>query len=336
MATADLEACRALAWLQKQETDSIDVLFTSGPYGEQRNYPGDTADGEPMNASLPPAEWVEWMRPIVREACRVSKGIAFFNHSDAVENFAYKNGPEWLHADLTRLDGLLAVRPYIWVKSGPGFEDRGNGVPGSGSSHYHRNDYEPIYGYAEPGKLPPHWSDNTAFGLTPVHCSHGEFAARGKDGARANDPWNKGERGAGFSGRTKDGEKKLGARTTSQTRKKADGERLRDGEYTEPTIANAGNVLRVRVGGGAMGHALAHETDAPMPLGVAERFVCWFCPPDGTVGDCFLGSGTTAHAALMHGRNFKGCDLRPSQIELTKRRLKSVSTSIFSLSEVGE
>ena len=52
----------------------------------------------------------------------------FLNVSDQVKDGCYQNGPEWLHADLTRLDGLVAVRPYIWAKQGPGFDDAGNGI----------------------------------------------------------------------------------------------------------------------------------------------------------------------------------------------------------------
>lgn len=61
-----------------------------------------------------------------------------------------------------------------------------------------------------------------------------------------------------------------------------------------------------------------------MPLAVAERFVRWYCPPDGVVLDPFAGSGTTCHAAFIHGRRFVGCDLRESQVELLGRRMASV------------
>jgi len=264
-------------WLRSLDTDAVDVFFTSPPYTDARTYG--------VGAARNSAEWVEWMRPIVREMCRVSKGLVFLNVSDSVKDCAYQNGPEWLHADLTRIDGLAAVRPYAWVKSGPQFDDRGNGTPGSGAKHFHRNDWEPIYGYAVPEKLPPHWSDNLAFGSPPSANTGGPGTQRNKHGVRAND----------------------------------------GKPYVPPEISNAGNVIRAAVGGGRLGHPLAHHGEAPMPLAVAERFVCWFCPPDGVVGDPYVGSGTTAHAAQLHGRRFTGCDLRPSQISLTLRRLSGVT-----------
>lgn len=98
-------------------------------------------------------------------------------------------------------------------------------------------------------------------------------------------------------------------------------------EFLPPAISNAGNVLRVRVGGG-------HEGEAPMSLGVAERFVCWFCPPTGKVGDMFCGTSTTGHAALIHGRQFTGCDLRQSQIDISRRRLASITPALQPCEEI--
>lgn len=277
----------ALDFLRSLPTDSVSLVFTSPPYTTARTYG--------VQAARRSAEWVEWLRPIVVEACRVSRGLVFLNVSDSVRKFRYQNGPEWLHADLTRLDGLHAIRPYIWVKSGPDFDDPGNSVPGSGGQHYHRNDYEPIYGYAEPKKLPPVWSDNTAFGHPPKCGPGGPTCHRDKHGKRK--PHTK---------YLTDG--------TSEVQ-----------HYVPPPLSNPGNVIRARVGGGHLGHELAHESEAPMPLAVAERFVCWFCPFDGICLDPFLGSGTTCHAAFLHGRRFIGCDLRPCQIDLTARRMATVT-----------
>lgn len=280
----------ALAFLAGLPTNSVDLVFCSPPYTDARTY-GVAADRDS-------AAWVEWLRPIVREMCRVSKGLAFLNVSDSVKDCRYQSGPEWLHADLTRLDSLHAIRPYVWVKSGPDFDDPGNGQPGSGARHFHRNDYEPVYGYAEPHKLPPRWSDNTAFGHKPIWATGGRTTMRAKDGKRRVGP--------------------------------TAGKMSRLGVAGQPEIANPGNVIRALVGGGHLGHPLAHEGEAPMPVAVAERFVCWFCPPNGIVCDPFLGSGTTAHAAVIHGRRFVGCDLRDSQVDLSRRRLATVTPSMFS------
>jgi len=66
-----------------------------------------------------------------------------------------------------------------------------------------------------------------------------------------------------------------------------------------------------------MGHKLCHENDAPFPEALAEWFIRSFCPPGGTVLDPFVGSGTTAAVALMHGRNAIGIDVRQDRMNLT-------------------
>ncbi len=278
----------ALEFLRSMPSASVDLVFTSPPYSDARTYG--------VGADRDTATWVEWMRPIVVEACRVSKGLAFFNVSDRVEDCVYQNGPEWLHSDLTRLDGLAAVRPYIWHKIHPTDEDAPNGgQPGSGAKHFHRNAYEPVYGYAEIEKLPPApWLHRGVF-PNAVLSLHGKMTQRLKNGTRMNT-----------------------------------GRMQRLGPAGQPAICNPGNVIRAMVGGGHLGNPLAHEGEAPMPLAVAERFVCWFAPVDGIVLDPFVGSGTTAHAAMVHGRRFVGSDIRESQVELCYRRMRSgITPDIF-------
>lgn len=41
----------------------------------------------------------------------------------------------------------------------------------------------------------------------------------------------------------------------------------------------------------------------------------------GLVFDPFVGSGTTAVAAIMNGKNFYGCDINPDYVEIANRRI---------------
>lgn len=218
---------------------------------------------------------MDWLRPIVVEAARVTAGLVLVNVSGPVRDNEYSPVVEWLVADLTRRDGLICgPAPYAWTKP--------NAMPGSGSENYHRRAWEPVYAFALPDRLPLKWSDPLAFGEPPV---------------------------------------KAPKRGQKMTRRKSSGARPGDSSYTTPEIANPGNVVTCNVGGGNLGHPLAHENEAPMPLSLAERFVRWYCQPGGVVCDPFAGSGTTAHAALLHGRRVIGCDIRASQVELISRRL---------------
>ena len=114
----------------------------------------------------------------------------------------------------------------------------------------------------------------------------------------------------------------------------ANGE-MKENGYDTPTLANPGNslitldefpgpMIHTLTGGGHMGDDLAHENEAPFPESLAEWFIISLCPPAGTVCDPFSGSGTTAKVAHRHGRNAIAIDIRSSQVDLTKRRTKSV------------
>jgi DNA modification methylase len=94
--------------------------------------------------------------------------------------------------------------------------------------------------------------------------------------------------------------------------------------YQPPEIANPGNIIHCKVGGGNMGNKLCHESEAPFPEALAEFFVRSFCPPGGIVCDPFAGSGTTIASAVRHGRIGMGCDLRANQIPIIKERMKEL------------
>jgi hypothetical protein len=164
------------------------------------------------------------------------------------------------------------------------------GIPGSGGPDWLRNDFEFIVCTTPPGKLP--WSDNTAAGHPPKFEPGGQISHRTKDGTRHN-------------------------MTHDQP-----------GGYTPPAMANPGNVIHCKVGGGLMGHDLAHANVAPFPLKLADFFVRSFCPPGGVVLDPFVGSGTTIDAAYRAGRNAIGIDKRYSQICLSTRRMRSVVEAV--------
>lgn len=331
----DVADCRE--WLRSMPDRFVSLVLFSPPYSAARRY------GE-LNFKLRGQQWVDWLRPIVVDACRVSAGLVLVNAAGVVKNHRYCPAVEWLVADLTRLDGIVCgPSPYAWVR---------NGVPGSGSKHsgYHRRCWEPVYAFAMPDRLPLVWHDQLAFGKPPKFGTGGECSNRNVNGARVNQ-W--GGNAKGMTTRKTDGTMQPGVRpshrnafgvsTTSTRRRQGQDHRepvkwtapcsgngdIATRDTTPPAIACPPNVIRTGNGGNQLGHPLAHENEAPMNLKIAERFVCWFCPPGGIVADCFAGSSTTGHACLIHGRRFVGCDLRPSQVELSNKRLAGITPSMF-------
>lgn len=102
----------------------------------------------------------------------------------------------------------------------------------------------------------------------------------------------------------------------------ANGKRKPAPKYAKPDLANPGNVIKCVVGGGNMGSDLTHDNEAPFPEKLVEMFVRSFCPPDGIVWDCFSGSGTTAAVSVKSGRNIIASDIRQSQCDLTRLRVR--------------
>ena len=58
-------------------------------------------------------------------------------------------------------------------------------------------------------------------------------------------------------------------------------------------------------------------------LGPVERAILCSTNPGDLVIDPFLGSGTTALAALLHGRDFIGIDINPEYVEKSIERIRS-------------
>lgn len=293
---------------------AVDLVFTSPPYSDARTYERGMPGGKKFK--LRGQAWVDWLAPIVADCCRVSRGLVAVNMAGVVRQHKYEPTVEWLVADLTRSHGLVCgPSPYAWVK---------NGTPGSGGKKYHRRDWEPVYCFALPDRIPLAWADPLAFGHPPKYAPGGAFSSRTAGGNRVNrfgmtTGHDNGTRRA--NGGRREGGKPDGPRM--ETKRRPNGE-MYEKRYDPPAVANPGNVCRIHVGGGNLGHKSAHDGEAPMPLALAERFVCWYVPPAGTVLDCFAGTGTTIHAAVIHGRMGLGFDIREGQVAIARRRLATV------------
>ena len=290
---------------------SVNLVFGSPPYEDSRTYG--------IDFRLRGEEWVRWMIPIVRASVRASVGLAAFVVNGKTRQFSYSATPELLIADLKR-SGVILRKPPIFHRVG---------IPGSGGPDWVRDDYEKIICATRGGKLP--WSDNTAMGHPPKWAPGGAMSHRVSDGARVNQWGHSVESGATVvedGGRVRSRGRRPSHRTTKRfpankrphSKRRANGE-MEEQSYAPPVLANPGNVISLKVGGGQMGHRLAHENEAPFPEDLAEFFIRSFCPPGGIVLDPFFGSGTTGAAALNAGRRFIGIDIRESQCELAARRI---------------
>lgn len=73
-----------------------------------------------------------------------------------------------------------------------------------------------------------------------------------------------------------------------------------------------------------------HQTDrsewnthpAQFPVALAEQIIMTLCPRDGVVLDPFIGSGTTAVAALRSNRRYIGFEKELEYVQIAERRIK--------------
>ncbi len=68
-------------------------------------------------------------------------------------------------------------------------------------------------------------------------------------------------------------------------------------------------------------HGEREDHPTQKPLEIVERMVLASCPEGGTVLDPFMGSGTSAVAALRHARRFVGFELNPDYFAIVERRI---------------
>jgi hypothetical protein len=323
-------------WLRSLPEGGADLVIGSPPYTQARSY---FENGVNLGIARDVEAWTAWMVDITRAALRACKGLVAWVVEGQTDDFSWDAAPMLLAADLKRAGITLRRNCYY----------RRSGIPGSGGKDWFRCDAEVVICCTNGGRLP--WADPTACGHPPKWAPGGEMSHRLSDGTRVNQ-W--GRCGGHESGgtRNKDGKRQRKSRPshvmttkahTKARRSPAAGDVMEEQTYEPPVLANPGNVVTetytaaevdellglvgttidCKAGGGQMGEgdAFSRLNEAPFPETLAERFILSFAPPGGLVIDPFTGSGTTGAVAVRHGRRFRGCDLRQSQVDLARRRI---------------
>ena len=283
--------------MKQMRENSVDLVFGSPPYEDARTYG--------IDFSLKGQEWVDWMVKVYRESLRVCKGLVAFVVQGQMRKYRWSCAPALLMADLHRAEINLR-RPVIF---------RRYGVPGSGGKEWLKCNHEYIICATNGGRLP--WADNTACGHVPKYGPGGPCSNRKKDGSRINQ-W-------GGTGKQTDRLKNGETKNTKKPSHKYFNPVSLPKDFKPPNLCNPGDVIDCgAMGRGHMGSNYAHENEAPFPEQLAEFMIKTFCKPGGTVLDPFCGSGTTCAVAKKQGRKYIGADIRESQIQLTKRRLREI------------
>lgn len=269
------------------DDQSVDLVFGSPPYINARTYDDGTLP-EDFTVSRDCRDWVDWMLRVTAESLRVSRGAVVWIAAAGERKHTYQPAVEGL---------LWRWFDERWTEAGSDTATDHKGKETDGSSKrpafFHR--------FGIPGSGGRQWLradvEYVAVFKRPGPLPWADPVAMGKP--------------CKFP---------PGGRPSHRT---TNGERV-DGEYTPPELANPGNLISCKVGGGHMGDQFAHENEAPFPESLAEFVIRTLCPPEGVVVDPFCGSGTTLKVARNHGRDAIGFDVRSSQVELSRRRVDAM------------
>jgi DNA modification methylase len=304
----------AAAVLRTLPDDSVDMVFTSPPYYQLRHYGIGASDGElGQEASID--QWVAALAIVVKQCARVltPTGTLWLNVGDTYstgpgDGAGRKSlllGPSRLALRLTQ-EGLLLRNDIVWYKT--------NHLP-----HSVRDRLTPAWEHVFLFAKQPDYYFNLDAIREPHSSQPRHPTARPQNRRDSRRP---GDR-AGLSRHRTLGSYGLAAMNAA-------------GRVGHPLGKNPGDVWSI----GTSRYRGAHR--ATMPVELARRAIQAACPArrldrtPGIVLDPFLGSGTTAVAAVDLRRDWLGIELNQSYAEQAVERIaKAAKTAKAGLRDIN-
>lgn len=263
--------------LKQFPDNSIDLIFTSPPYADQRNH---------TYGGVKPDKYVEWFLPKSEQFLRVLKptGTFILNIKERVVKGERHTYVMELILEM-RKQGWLWTEEFMWHKK--------NSYPGKWPNRF-RDSWERLLQFNKQRKF--HMFQDEV--MVPV----GDWA-------------------------------KTRLTNLSETDKRRDESKVNSGfgknisnwvgrDRVYPT-----NVLHMAT------ECYNRSHSASFPVALPTWFIKLFTQSGDIVLDPFIGSGTTAAAALALGRKYIGIDTNEEYCETSRQRLMSIQPQLFELSE---
>lgn len=260
--------------------DSVDLIFTSPPYADQRK---NTYGG------VKPNQYVDWFLPKAFEFFRVlkPKGTFVLNIKERVVNGERHTYVIELILELRR-QGWLWTEEFIWFKK--------NSYPGKWPNRF-RDNWERLLQFNKQRKFNMYQEAV----MIPV----GDWAKdRLSNLSETDKERDESKVGSGFGKNISNwvGRKKV---------------------YPH-------NVLHLATECSNKNHS------AVFPLDLPSWFIKLFTDIDDIVLDPFIGSGTTAVAAVQLGRNYVGIDNQEEYVKLSQERISEIQIKLPMIGEQSE
>jgi site-specific DNA-methyltransferase (adenine-specific) len=263
--------------LKKLPDNSIDLIFTSPPYADQR---------KKTYGGVSPDEYVNWFLPKADQFRRVLKPTGTF-----ILNIKERVVEGERHTYVLEL--ILKMKEQGWLWTEEFMWHKKNSYPGKWPNRF-RDNWERLIQFNKNKKFYMHQEAV----MVPV----GEWA--------------------------KDRLSKL-----SETDKIRDESRVGSGfgknvsNWLERDLVYPTNVIHMATECANRNHS------ATFPIELPTWFIRLFTQSGEVVLDPFMGSGTTALAAIRSGRNFIGIDISQEYVELARKRTTHEQTRLPHIAE---
>lgn len=257
--------------------DSVDLIFTSPPYADQRRQ---------TYGGIRPNEYVEWFMPKADQFHRVLKptGTFVLNIKERAVNGERHTYVIELILEM-RKRGWLWTEEFMWHKK--------NSHPGKWPNRF-RDNWERLIQFNKSKKFNM-YQDAV---MVPV----GDWAKHRLSNLSDTDKTRDESRvGSGF------------------------GKNVSNWVGRDMVYPN--NVIHMATESSNKNHS------AVFPVALPSWFIRLFTQTDDTVLDPFIGSGSTAVAALRLGRHYIGIDINPEYVELSHERIEETQIRLPGLAE---
>ncbi len=315
--------CGDAAFLLRQlPDDSIDLVITSPPYYQQRNYKG---AGQSIGIESSVDHYVDSLVEVFNETMRVIKptGNVIYNLGDKYLNGSLLLVPFRFAIKASNQSSVRLVNNITWAKTNPTPRQFDRRLVSSSEPFFHFVKSKQYY-----------YDRDQFFDQNKKKANHKPTSKLGSGYRNLIDRSN-------LSGQ----EKKLAHENLDEIIQEVHDGKIQSfrmkirGIHAEAfggeeggrksQIRNQGFTM-IRIYGRSMKKDVIHcavesiphiRHTAMFPETIIREFVKMLCPDSGIVLDPYIGSGTTAVAALKEGRNYIGMDIEPSYCELANTRI---------------
>jgi len=316
--------CGDAAFLLRQlPDDSVDLVVTSPPYYQQRTYEG---AGQSVGTESSVERYVDSLIEVFSETVRVVKptGNVVYNLGDKYLDSSLLLVPFRFALRASSVPNVKLVNNITWAKTNPTPRQFDRRLVSS---------TEPFFHFVKSNKY--YYDREQFFDQGESKKSHKPTPKLGSSYRNLIDESDLSEIEKGLAHESLDEitqEVHKGEIQSFRMKIRGIHAEAFGGEEggRKSQIRNQGFTM-IRIYGRSMKKDVIHSAvesiphlkhTAIFPETIIREFVKMLCPNNGIVLDPYIGSGTTAIAALKGGRNYIGMDIEPSYCDLANTRIE--------------